>query len=239
MTRVLVHLVLHCVFSTRIEPLKVTRSACVCAHARNMSFTACNAHLRCANQVIVRILLLPSENTMNAPNVHKCTSARSPSMAKRTLRMTFMACQGSKVKLWGVPVPDQARPTQCALFGPKVKKCARTCPALTTAANPSTSATVSSEERTFSPRNENPDSVISNSEVHFHGTRPPDFNDCTPFALIAVGDVGAVDRRFHGTRPPENNYHPRAPLCDNIHSDHTVKCLELVFHGTRPPEYNP
>ena len=121
MTRVLVHLVLHCVFSTRIEPLKVTRSACVCAHARNMSFTACNAHLRCANQVIVRILLLPSENTMNAPNVHKCTSARSPSMAKRTLRMAFMACQGSKVKLWGVPVPDQARPTQCALFGPKVK----------------------------------------------------------------------------------------------------------------------
>ena len=86
-----------------------------------MSFTACNAHLRCANQGIVRILLLPGANTMNAPNVHKCTSARSPSMAKRTLRMTFMACQGSKVKLWGVPGPDQARPTQCALFGPKVK----------------------------------------------------------------------------------------------------------------------
>ena len=107
------------------------------------------------------------------------------------------------------------------------------------AANPSTSATVSSEERTFSPRNETPDSVISNSEVHFHGTRPPDFNDCTPFAVIAVGNVGAVDRLFHGTRPPENNYHSSAPLCDGIHSDHTVKCLELVFHGTRPPEYSP
>ena len=37
-----------------------------------MSFTACNAHLRCANQGIVRILLLPGAN---APNVHKCTFA--------------------------------------------------------------------------------------------------------------------------------------------------------------------
>ena len=70
MTRVLVHLVLHCVFSTRIGPLKVTRSACVCTHAQYV--TACNAHLRCANQGIVRILLLPGAN---APNVHKCTFA--------------------------------------------------------------------------------------------------------------------------------------------------------------------
>ena len=37
-----------------------------------MSFTACNARLRCANQGIVRILLLPGAN---APNVHKCTFA--------------------------------------------------------------------------------------------------------------------------------------------------------------------
>ena len=65
MTRVLVHLVLHCVFSTRIGPLKVTSSACVCTHAQYV--TACNAHLRCANQGIVRILLLPGAN---APNVH-------------------------------------------------------------------------------------------------------------------------------------------------------------------------
>ena len=69
MTRVLVHLVLHCIFSTRIGPLKVTCSACVCAHAQYV--TARNAHLRCANQGIVRILLLPGANTMNAPNVHK------------------------------------------------------------------------------------------------------------------------------------------------------------------------
>ena len=111
MTRVLVHLVLHCVFSTRIGPLKVTRSACVCTHAQYV--TACNAHLRCANQGIVRILLLPGAN---APNVHKCTFA-----TEKNLYGTFMACQGSKVKLWGVPGPDQARPTQCALFNPKVK----------------------------------------------------------------------------------------------------------------------
>ena len=39
---------------------------------RNMSFTAYNAHLRCANQGIVRILLL---HGANAPNVHKCTLA--------------------------------------------------------------------------------------------------------------------------------------------------------------------
>ena len=75
MTRVLVHLVLHCVFSA--GPLKVTRSACVCAHAQYVT-----AHLRCANQGVVRILLLPSAN---APNVHKCTFATEKNM------MTFMA----------------------------------------------------------------------------------------------------------------------------------------------------
>ena len=110
MTSVLVHLVLHCVFSTRIGPLKVARSACVCAHAQYV--TACNAHLRCANQGIVRILLLHGANALN---VHKCTFATEKNM------MTLMACQGSKVKLWGVPRPDQARPIQCALFNPKVK----------------------------------------------------------------------------------------------------------------------
>ena len=74
-----------------------------------MSFTA---HLRCANQGVVRILLLPGAN---APNVHKCTVATEKNM------MTFMAWQGQRSNPGGVPGPDQARPTQCALFNPKVK----------------------------------------------------------------------------------------------------------------------
>ena len=105
MTRVLVHLLLHCVFSP--GPLKVARSACLCAHAQYVT-----AHLRCANQGVVRILLLPGAN---APNVHKCTVATEKNMT------TFMAWQGQRSNPGGVPGPDQARPTQCALFNPKVK----------------------------------------------------------------------------------------------------------------------
>ena len=136
---------LHCVFSA--GPLKVARSAYLCAHAQYVT-----AHLRCANQGVVRILLLPGAN---APNVHKCTFATEKNM------MTFMTWQGQRSNPGGVPGPDQARPIQCALFNPKVKgqtlgesrgqtkhdrhsvpylaqrskvkKCARTCPALTPA----------------------------------------------------------------------------------------------------------
>ena len=105
-----------------------------------MSFTA---HLRCANQGVVRILLLPGAINATEKNM-----------------MTFMAWQGQRSNPGGVPGPDQARPTQCALFNlkvkgqtlgesrgqtehdrhsvpylaqrSKVKKCTRTCPALTT-----------------------------------------------------------------------------------------------------------
>ena len=148
MTRVLVHLVLHCVFSA--GPLKVARSACVCAHAQYVT-----AHLRCSNQGVVRILLLPG---VNAPNVHKCTVVTEKNM------MTFMTWQGqrsnprgsrgqtkrarysvpyltqrSKVKPWGKSWGQTKHDRHSVPYlaqRSKVKKCARTCPALTTLALP-------------------------------------------------------------------------------------------------------
>ena len=113
-----------------------------------MSFTA---HLRCANQGVVRILLLPSAN---APNVHKCTFATEKNM------MTFMVWQGqrsnpggsrgqtkrarysvpyltqrSKVKPWGKSRGQTKHDRHSVPYlaqRSKVKKCARTRPALTT-----------------------------------------------------------------------------------------------------------
>ena len=107
--------------TTEGHTLRVRMHACAICHA-------CNAHLRCANQGIVRILLLPGAN---APSVHK---SRSPSMAKRTLMMTFMACKGSKVKLWGSRGQTQHDRHSVPYLAQrsKVKKCARTRPALTT-----------------------------------------------------------------------------------------------------------
>ena len=135
-----------CVYVFSAGPLKVARSACLCAHAQYVT-----AHLRCANQGVVRILLLPG---VNAPNVHKCTVVTEKNM------MTFMTWQGqrsnprgsrgqtkrarysvpyltqrSKVKPWGKSWGQTKHDRHSVPYlaqRSKVQRCARTCPALTT-----------------------------------------------------------------------------------------------------------
>ena len=106
---------LHCVFpASRVSEGRTLRVRMrICGHAQYV--TACNVHLRCANKGTVRILLLPGAN---APNVHKCTFA---TYGEKNLKDDIYGMTGVEGQTLGVPGPDQARPTQYALFGTKVK----------------------------------------------------------------------------------------------------------------------
>ena len=77
---------------------------------RNMSFIACNAHLRCANQGIVRILLLLGVNTTN---VHKCTFA---TYGEKNLKDDINGMPGVKGQNLGSPVARPSAPDTVCLI---------------------------------------------------------------------------------------------------------------------------
>ena len=114
MTRVLVHLVLHCVFSTRIGPLKVTRSACVCTHAQYVIHC-----MQCTST-----MCKSGNSTYFTTPRCECTERAQVTFAtygEKNLKDDIYGMPGVKGQTLGVPGPDPARPTHCALFGPKVK----------------------------------------------------------------------------------------------------------------------
>ena len=114
MTRVLVHLVLHCVFSTRIGPLKVTRSACVCTHAQYVIHS-----MQCTST-----MCKSGNSTYFTTPRCECTERAQVTFAtygEKNLKDDIYGMPGVKGQTLGVPGPDPARPTHCALFGPKVK----------------------------------------------------------------------------------------------------------------------
>ena len=127
MTRVLVHLVLHCVFSTRRategHTLRVRMHACAICHCMQCTSTMCKS----------------GNSTYFTTPRCECTertSARSP--RKRTFMAHLWHGRGQRSNSGGSRGQTQHDQHSVPYLAQrsKVKKCTRTCPALTTHSNP-------------------------------------------------------------------------------------------------------